>query len=159
MSGLKSKVLWSGVVAVIAVVILILALFNGCQPTLDADSYVSEVNSLIDKNKSGQNKWNLILGGSAFVDLCTEPYAQEFERLGQAFIDQADDFASLRVEEDPSTIVPNYATYQLYFGTYRSIGEQLQAFADAIRASNFEQALVLLDELEALNNQLPVIER
>ncbi|MBF2599160.1 hypothetical protein IA929_03980 [Listeria seeligeri] len=160
MNILKSKLLWSSIAAVILVIIVILGLLKGCAPSeLPVDAYTSEVTSLIDKNKSGQDRWNLLLGNTDFVDLCTEPYAAEFEALGQSFIDQASKFDQLKVKGDPNTVIPNYSQYVKHFSTYRQIGEKLQAFSSAIRSGNYKQALVLLDELEALNNQLPIIEQ
>ncbi|TLG76698.1 hypothetical protein [Culicoidibacter larvae] len=159
MRFLKNKGLWAVVSAVIVVVIIILLLLRGCAPTiLDADSYTTEVTSLIDKNKSGQDKWNFVLGDTDFVDLCTEPYAAEFDAIGQQFIDRADEFDALRVNGDPRSIVANYDQYVQYFSTYRSIGEELKTFANSVRSGDYQAALAALEQLELLNKQLPVIE-
>lgn len=159
MKFLKNKGLWAVVAAIIVVVIIILLLLRGCAPTvLDADSYTSEVTSLIDKNKSGQDKWNYVMGDTDFVDLCTEPYAAQFEAIGQQFIDRADSFDALRVSGDPRSIVANYDLNVQYFSTYRSIGEELKSFANSVRSGDYQAALAALEQLEVLNSQLPVIE-
>lgn len=155
----KVRSILSKSVRILAILIVITLLFWRVDRSgqLDRYSYETKVLSLIDENRSGHEKWNYILQNTQFTDLCTENYAQEFERIGASFIKRANEFDKLKLKEDQQPALSNYQVYRTSFHTYRQIGERLQYFASSVRSGDYEEAANATEQLLDLNNTLPSI--
>ncbi|MFV0393176.1 MAG: hypothetical protein ACK5LC_02085 [Coprobacillaceae bacterium] len=146
---------------VIILVILLLLLWSCDSLTgniLTPDKFIRTTKELTVKEKEAQADWNGLLNSTSFEDLCTETYATQFEELGERFISIYKEFQSLKVEGDKETVIPNYQEYLAYFHTFKLIGEELIEFADVVRQGKYQDALVVIDNLVTLNQQIPIIE-
>ena len=95
-----------------------------------------------------------------FEDLCTGFYADAFRELGAFFIKQADEFDALKIKNsvDPALEIAEYETYKIYFGTYRQIGIELQAFADDVDNGDYDMAIESIEQIMGMLETLPIVE-
>ena len=130
---------------------------NKRQTTVTIEEYHSSLDSMVKNTRSGQEKWEHLLGGGIdFQDLCTGYYSEKFRELGQNFVDIAQHFETLHIKDGkPETVIPDHPSYQTYFGTYRVIGEKLILFSDYVDAGKYNQAVIIIDELIRLYDTLP----
>ena len=95
-----------------------------------------------------------------FEDLCTGFYADAFRELGAFFIKQADEFEALTLRDHQilEAEIQNYTAYKQYFGTYRQIGIELQAFADNVDNGDYAMAIENIEQILGMLETLPIIE-
>jgi hypothetical protein len=135
-----------------------------------ATEYQSQLKSILNDVRSGQERWNAIFsisGGTGnlgtgsivgFQDLCTGYYSNLLRILGTDFVKQAETFEGLKIENgNPATEIQNYQEYQAYFGTYKTIGTKLIEFADYVDATEYEKAIEVIENLLELYDQLPIL--
>lgn len=127
--------------------------------SMTVESYQSKVKSLITDVRSNSEKWSDILGGVgdgglAFIDFCAPVYAEKIKTLGEAFIKAADEFDGLG---DAYYTLQEYEAYKQFFTTYREIGESMIAFSTAAGESDYDTALLEIDNIIALYETMPVL--
>lgn len=156
---MKQK-LYISISSVLALLVLIggaFFMFRTTKTEVTIDQYQTELASLVQNIRSGQEQWDLLLGdGTNFQDLCTGFYSARFSTIGEGFIREAETFENLRIQnEDPAEVISNYQHYVSYFASYRSIGEQLIQFAARVDAGEYGAAISILETLISLYDTVP----
>lgn len=170
----NKKVQGAVLVFVVACILFVVGISNNGGRHLTMDSYLTQIESLIRKQKGHQKQWDLLLGdmqgtwlenprgtrvqGIAFVDTCNQEYIEKITLLGQSFIELQTEFIDLEADVEKGTVIPDYQQYATYFEIFNLIGEQLQQFASVIQSGDYKTAIVCLEQLQKLNAKIPVIE-
>jgi hypothetical protein len=144
----------------IIIVIILLFLLKGCESSsfLKIEDYVLKADNLILETEVEHEDLNVLLDDTNYEDLCTEPYAQQFEALGNAFISINTEFTEMEIDGNKETEIPKYSFYVRYFDNYQKMGEQLLILADTVRLGNYEEAIETITVIQTLNLATPIIE-